>query len=103
LSRIHGVVHDTLVVVSTVGVATVFGELTLPAFADIRPVHPEAVVAISALLFVRHTEDVANLMDRDTDSITAIGGKVDGVAAPSVALGGGPLSEEAVDEAATGR
>jgi len=96
-------VHDALVVVFAVGVAHGCGELTLPALSDIRPVHANSVVAISALLFVVHAERVSNLMDRDTNSITAIGGKVDGVAAPSAARGAGPLSDKAVDEAATGR
>lgn len=102
LATVHGVVHDAVIVVCTCSVAISSGELTLPAFSDIRPVHADAVVTICALLFVRHTEDVAKLMDRHTHSITATGGKVEIVAAPSAALGLGPLSEQSVYEAATG-
>jgi len=96
-------VHDAFIVVFPANVGITYLELVLPVGFDILPVHFYGLVAISALLFVSHTEHVTKLVDRDANCVAAERRQVEGVASPPVPLNQGPLSDETIDEAAARR
>jgi len=77
-------VHHAVVVVLAGGVGFSFGELGLPAGLDVVPVHSYMRIAIRTLLLMSHTQRMTQLMNRDTDSVAAIRGQVDGVRTPSL-------------------